>query len=115
MILDQLVSAHAADAGKAGKLVAVWKPADEVAELQSGIAADTALSVVLEATIDDALAVAEGEGRDAAAADSVGIDASEHFLLAVVVGIEEEGIAAGSADSVLVLDTTDVFLAAGAI
>lgn len=61
MVLDQLVATHAADAGESRKLVAVGKSTDEVAELQSRIAADTALGVVLKTSVDDALAVAEGE------------------------------------------------------
>lgn len=110
-----MVATHATDAGKARELVAVGKATDEVAELQSRITADTALGIVLKASIDDAFAVAERKRGYTAAADSVGINTSEYFLLTVVVSIQEEGLAAGSTNSVLVLDATHVFLAAGAI
>ena len=62
--------------------------------------------------MDDALAIDKGEGRVTGGALFVFVDAAWEDGFAVVGGIQEEGITAFSADSVLVVDAVNIFFVA---
>ena len=59
--------------------------------------------------MDDALAIDKGEGRVAGCTLFVFVDAAWEDGFAIVGKVQEEGITAFSADSVLVVDAMNIF------
>lgn len=70
-LVGELVARHAGHAFECFYFLAERNGADEVVEHEAGIAGSAALGIVGKTSVDEALSVAEGEGREAGAADTV--------------------------------------------
>jgi len=92
--------------------LAVGKPAFFAELLQPFVADLTAIFVIFNAAFDQAFPLGEGKGGLAGDALFVLVDAAWFEGLALTILVEEEGLAALGADSVLVVNAVDVLFVA---